>query len=109
MLFCHSPAPIIRYQVCGGEDNNKGILHLGWKKSAFKRARFVRYYSVQRRYVQSNGDGQAPVSPWGHIASAINNQIILKNEPTGSRLEYRVRAVNKGGESPSSNTVCVVL
>jgi len=46
---------------------------------------------------------------WVHIASAINNEIALKNEPTGSRLEYRVRAVNKGGESLPSNTVCVVL
>jgi len=99
----------ITAQGIGGEDNNKGILHLSWRKSAFKRARFVRYYSVQRRHVQSNGDGQAPVSTWCHIASAINNEITLKNEPTGSRLEYRVRAVNTGGESPSSNSVAVVL
>ncbi len=99
----------ITAQGIGGEDNNEGILHLSWRKSAFKRARFVRYYSVQRRYIQSNGDGQAPVGPWCHIASAINNKIALKNEPIGSRMEYRVRAVNKGGSSLPSNTVCVVL
>ena len=96
-------------QGIGGEDNDKGILHLSWRKSAFKRARFVRYYSVQRRHVQSNGDGQAAVGPWVHIASAINNEIALKNEPTGSRLEYRVKAVNKGGESPPTNVVAVIL
>jgi hypothetical protein len=33
----------------------------------------------------------------------------LKNEPTGSRLEYRVRAINKGGESSPTNTISVVL
>ena len=99
----------ITAQGIGGEDNNEGILHLSWRKSAFKRARFVRYYSVERRQIQSNGDGQAAVGPWCHIASVINNEIALKNEPTGSRLEYQVRAVNKGGESSPSNTITVVL
>jgi len=46
---------------------------------------------------------------WGHITSAIDNKIALKNEPTGLRLEYRVKAINKGGESFPTNTVCVVL
>ena len=96
-------------QGVGGKDNNKGILHLAWKKSAFKRARFVRYYSVKRRQWQSNGNGQVHVSQWQHIATALDNKIALKNEPTGSRLEYRVRAVNKGGESYPSNSITVVL
>lgn len=99
----------ITAQGIGGQDNNKGILHLSWGKSAFKRARFVLYYSVERRHVQSNGDGVAPVGQWSHITPATDNKIALKNEPTGSRLEYRVRAVNKGGESYPSNTVTVVL
>jgi hypothetical protein len=38
-----------------------------------------------------------------------NNEIALKNEPTGSRLEYRVKAINKAGQSKSSNTIAVVL
>jgi len=96
-------------QGIGGEDNDKGILHLSWRKSAFKRARFVRFYSIQRRQMQSNGEGVAPVGSWSHIASAINNEIALKAEPIGSRLEYRVRAVNKGGESLPTNVVSVVL
>ena len=86
----------ITAQGINGEQK-KGLLALQWGKSAFKRARFVRYYSVQRRHAQSNGDGESPFSPWSHIASAIDNEIALKNEPTGIRLEYRVRAVNKGG------------
>ncbi len=96
-------------QGIGGEDNDEGILHLSWTKSAFKRARFVRFYSIQRRQIQSNGEGVAPFGSWCHIASVINNEIALKNEPTGSRLEYKVRAVNKGGESSATNTVSVVL
>ncbi len=92
-----------------GKDNEKGILHLSWKKSAFERARFVRFYSVERRQLQSNGNGQATFGPWGHISSTINNEIALKNEPTSSRLEYRVRAVNKGGQSYPTNVTSVIL
>ncbi|GAF68669.1 unnamed protein product, partial [marine sediment metagenome] len=36
-------------------EEKKGLLGLQWTKSAFKRARFVRYYSVQRRQIESNG------------------------------------------------------
>lgn len=101
----------ITAQGLGGKDNNKGILHLSWLKSAFKRARFVLYYSVERRQIESNGNGNGVASfgPWEHIGSAINNEINLKTEPTGSRLEYRVRAVNKGGESYPSNSIAVTL
>ena len=44
-----------------------------------------------------------------YIASAIDNKIALQAEPTGWRMEYRVKAVNKGGESPPTNTISVVL
>jgi hypothetical protein len=59
--------------------------------------------------MQANGDGEFTFGPWGYVASTINNQILLQNELTGWRLEYRVKAVNKGGESSPSNTVCVML
>ena len=59
--------------------------------------------------MQSNDEGVAPIGQWQHIASALDNKITLKNEPTGSRLEYRAKAVNKGGESSPSNTISVVL
>jgi hypothetical protein len=95
--------------IGGAADNRKGILHLSWKKSAFKRARFVRFYSVERRQIQSNGNGEAAVSQWVEIASAINNKIALKTEPLGVRFEYRARAVNKGGQSCPSNAISIVL
>ena len=34
---------------------------------------------------------------------------VLTNQPRGPQLEYRVKAVNVGGESIPSNTVAVVL
>jgi hypothetical protein len=100
---------IIAQGITGSENNRMGLLQLNWKKSAFKRARFVRFYSVERRQIQSNGNGEAAISPWIKIASAINNEIILKTEPLGVRMEYRVRAVNKGGQSCPSNTIVVIL
>jgi hypothetical protein len=51
----------------------------------------------------------SPLGTWGYIASAIDNKIVLKNEPTGLCLEYRVRAVNKEGEVSALNTISVVL
>jgi len=98
----------ITAQGIGGEQR-KGLLSLQWGKSAFKRARFVLYYSVERRQIESNGQAQASFGPWGHVASATNNEISLKTEPVSSRFEYRVKAVNKGGESPPSNSIAVVL
>jgi hypothetical protein len=80
-----------------------------FKKILPQRVRFVRFYSIERRQIQSNRDGRAPVGPWCNVNSTINNEIALKTEPTGLRLEYRVRAVNKGGESPPSNTITIVL
>ena len=89
-----------------GENETKGILHLRWKKSAFKRARFVRFYSVERR---ASGSESTENQPWSDIASSLTNEIVLKSEPTGTRFEYRIKAVNKGGQSLPSNTVAVVL
>lgn len=53
---------------------------------------------------QSDHNGQ-----WQHIATALDNKISLMEEPTGIRLEYRVKAVNKGEESYPSNTTSVIL
>ena len=97
----------ITAQGTGGENNDKGILHLSWKKSMFKRARFVRLYSIERRLASAQQTD--PNSQWRHITFALDNKIALKAEPVGLRLQYQVRAVNKGGQSFPSNTVSVVL
>ena len=42
-------------------------------------------------------------------AIALQSESIIMGQPCGSQLEYRVKAINTGGESPPSNTVAVVL
>jgi len=53
---------------------------------------------------QTDHNGQ-----WQHIATALDNKISLMEEPTGIHLEYRVKAVNKGGQSYPSNVIAVIL
>ena len=43
------------------------------------------------------------------VAIAIESEASLIDPPRGPQLEYRVKAVNVGGESIPSNTVAVVL
>ncbi len=88
--------------VGNGIVEKRGVLHLRWKKSAFKRARFVRFYSIERR----SADGE---EIWRPIASSLTNEILLENEPTAVRFEYRVKAVNAAGESFATNIVTVTL
>jgi hypothetical protein len=40
---------------------------------------------------------------------ALDGEIILTGQPRGARLEYRVIAMNAGGQSAPSNTAAVVL
>jgi len=42
-------------------------------------------------------------------SAAGGNEAKLENQPTGTKLEYRVKAINKSGEGQASNTVIVVL
>ncbi len=43
------------------------------------------------------------------VAIAIESEASLIDPPRGPQLEYRVKAVNVGGETIPSNTVAVVL
>jgi hypothetical protein len=87
--------------------NKKGIIQLSWRKPDNLERKHIRYYSVERKMLCPGEDGH--VGPWQQAGTCIDDQIILKNEPTGVRLEYQVRAVNKAGQSKPSNVAYAVL
>jgi len=81
-----------------------GTIRLIWDRPAGEQP--IRNYVVEKRiYLEDKGW----FGPWQIAGTSLDNEINLKNQPTGVQLEYRVKAVNTGGESPPSNTVAVVL
>ena len=46
---------------------------------------------------------------WVDVATAIETEATLVDQPRGAQLEYRVIAINKAGDGLVSNTVAVVL
>ena len=44
-----------------------------------------------------------------NATTAVITEATLTGQPRGPQLEYRIKAVNIGGESIPSNTVAVVL
>ncbi len=81
----------------------KGTIRLLWKNPSGGGA--VRNYIIQRREQLTEGD----FSSWSIVASALETEIDLTNQPQGMELEYRIKAVNTGGQSTPSNTAAVVL
>lgn len=82
----------------------QGILWLAWDRS--ETGGPLRNYVVQRRE-QPVGGGV--FGDWSIVGTALNNEISLTDQPRGIQMEYRVNAVNNGGESMFSNTAAVVL
>lgn len=83
-----------------------GTLFLDWKGPARGTGGTVRTYVIERRD-QPAGGGE--FGDWAQVAIAIETEATLINQPRGPQLEYRVKAVNAGGESTPSNTAAVVL
>lgn len=71
----------------------------------------VRCFIVERQDHQICPPGRngSDYSDWQLVATALNNEIRLEDQPTGLQLEFRVKAVNTAGESMPSNSVAVVL
>jgi len=66
----------------------------------------VRTYVIERRQ-QPEGGGE--FGEWQQVGIALETESTLMSQPRGPQLEYRVKAVNAGGESVPSNTAAVVL
>ncbi len=82
----------------------QGLLWLAWDRP--ESGGPVRNYTVQRRE-QPAGGGE--FGDWAIVGTALNNEISLIDQPRGIQMEYRVTAVNNGGQSMPSNTAPVVL
>lgn len=83
-----------------------GTLFLDWKQPARGSGGPVRTYVIERRE-QPAGGGE--FGAWTQVGIALETEVTLADQPRGPQLEYRVKAVNAGGESIASNTAAVVL
>ena len=83
-----------------------GTVLLDWKAPARGSGGTVRTYVIERRD-QPEGGGE--FGNWSQAGIALESETTIMNQPRGPQLEYRVKAINTGGESPPSNTVAVVL
>jgi len=83
-----------------------GTLFLDWKPPARGSGGTVRTYVIERRE-QPAGGGE--FGSWAQVGIALETETTLTDQPRGPQLEYRVKAVNAGGESVPSNTAAVVL
>jgi len=83
-----------------------GTLYLDWKPPVRGSGGTVRTYVIERRE-QPAGGGE--FGSWAQVGIALETETTLTGQPRGPQLEYRVKAVNAGGESVPSNTAAVVL
>jgi hypothetical protein len=83
----------------------QGTIALVWTKPATDSGGVVRNYIIERRDQQQGGTFGA----WNLVQTTYNTEINLTEQPDSVRVEYRVKAVNAGGESMPSNSVSVVL
>ncbi len=79
---------------------------LDWKSPAHGSGGAVRTYVIEQRN-QPQGDGD--FSNWQPVGTALETEATLTGQQRGIQLEYRIKAINIGGESVPSNSVAVVL
>ncbi len=78
---------------------------LDWKQPAPGPGGRVRTYLIERREQVSAG----AFNEWHQVAIALEHNSTLTEQPRNIQLEYRIIAVNNGGNSLPSNTAAVVL
>ena len=92
-------------------------MRLVWRSRAAGDGGQVRTYVTERRERPESVDdataAAAAFSLWRPVELAFDPAITLKAQPRGQQLEYDkcndVIALNRGGPSPPSNTIEVVL
>ena len=82
---------------------SQGAISLVWEKP--ESGGPVRNYIIERRQQAEGGE----FGSWMLISTTYNCDANLIDQPDSVRIEYRVKAVNAGGESMPSNSVSVVL
>lgn len=88
------------------ETPDSTTVFLDWRAPASGTGGKVRSYLVERR---EQPPGGGAFGEWHQIATALEREITLEDQPSGRRLEYRVIAMNIGGASAPTNSVAVVL
>jgi hypothetical protein len=83
-----------------------GTVLLDWKAPVRGAGGPARTYVIERRE-QPEGGGE--FGNWQQVGIAIETEASLMNQPRGIGLEYRIKAINTGGESVPSNTIAIVL
>jgi len=81
----------------------QGTLLLAWERPSGGGP--VRNYIIERRQQSAGGE----IGEWFVVSTSLSHEINLTEQPRGIQLEYRIKAVNTGGESPPSNTISAVL
>lgn len=86
---------------------------MGIKYNDHSAVRKIAYAGIPKTRGGHPGPGDAGYlaqsGGWSQSAIALESQAILMNQPRGPQLEYRVKAINTGGQSPPTNTVAIVL
>ncbi|MBN1518024.1 fibronectin type III domain-containing protein [Candidatus Sumerlaeota bacterium] len=83
----------------------RGKLFLDWKAPAPRTGGTVRSYIVERREANKQG----VFGEWHQVGVSLESEIDLTDQPIDTQLEYRIIAINPGGNSVPSNTAAVVL
>ncbi len=52
---------------------------------------------------------ESPDGPWSIAATSFTNEVVVKHQPRGVKLDYRITASNTAGKGAPSNTVTVTL
>ncbi len=82
-----------------------GNVILDWKRPA-EPGGPVRDYIVERRDEPAGG---GEFGEWTLVATTLEREIELLDQPRSIQMEYQVKARNLGGQSEASNVVAVVL